>query len=87
MSGGLSKEDLSACLPHLYAALEDRSAEVRRSATDAVLPFLIHLGYDAMARHAGKLKVRAAPPLTQRMQRLDVWTGSGRLKTGTNFDF
>ena len=65
MSGGLSKEDL-------YAALEDRSAEVHRAATDAMLPFLIHLGYDAMARHAGKLKVRAAPPLTQRLQRRRV---------------
>lgn len=46
-----------ACVPHLYAALEDRSAEVRRAAADAVLPFMIHMGFDAMARHAAKLKV------------------------------
>ena len=64
VSGGLPKEDVSACVPHLYAALEDRSAEVRRAAADAVLPFMIHLGYDALARHAGKLKVRTPWPDT-----------------------
>ncbi|XP_043214122.1 cytoskeleton-associated protein 5-A-like isoform X2 [Amphibalanus amphitrite] len=56
VSGGLPKDDLTACVPHLYTALEDRSAEVRRAAADAVLPFMIHLSYEAMARHAGKLK-------------------------------
>lgn len=53
----LNKEDMTACLPHLFAAVEDRGVEVRKGANDAVLPFMIHLGYDAMARHAGKLKV------------------------------
>ena len=48
-----------ACLPHLYASLEDRNADVRKGAGEAVLPFMIHLEYDAMARHAGKLKVGA----------------------------
>ena len=62
MSGTLPKDDLSACVPHLFTALEDRSADVRRAATDAVLPFMIHLGYGAMARHAGKLKVGTGPP-------------------------
>ncbi|KAF0310307.1 Cytoskeleton-associated protein 5 [Amphibalanus amphitrite] len=56
VSGSLPKDDLTACVPHLYTALEDRSAEVRRAAADAVLPFMIHLSYEAMARHAGKLK-------------------------------
>ena len=57
MSSGLPKEELNACVPHLFVALEDRSADVRKAASEAVLPFMIHLGYDAMVRHAGKLKV------------------------------
>lgn len=56
VSGQLPKDDLVACLPHLYASLEDRNADVRKGAGEAVLPFMIHLEYDAMARHAGKLK-------------------------------
>ena len=52
----VNKEDMAACLPHLYAALEDRNAEVRKGAHDAVLPFMIQLGYESMARNAGKLK-------------------------------
>ncbi|XP_037087768.1 LOW QUALITY PROTEIN: protein mini spindles-like [Pollicipes pollicipes] len=55
-AGQLPKDELMACLPHLYTALEDRTAEVRRAAGDAVLPFMLHLGYDSMARAAGKLK-------------------------------
>lgn len=43
----------------MYASLEDRNADVRKGAGEAVLPFMIHLGYDVMARHAGKLKVGA----------------------------
>ena len=45
-----------ACLPYLFAALEDRTAEVRKAAHDATLPFMIHLGYETLARNAGKLK-------------------------------
>ena len=52
----LNKDDMSACLPHLFAALEDRTAEVRKAAQEATLPFMIHLGYETLARNAGKLK-------------------------------
>ena len=37
--------------------LEDRNADVRKKANEAVLPFMIHTGYDAMVRHAAKVKV------------------------------
>jgi len=45
-----------ACLPYLFGALEDRAAEVRKAAQEATLPFMIHLGYETMAKNAGKLK-------------------------------
>lgn len=39
-------------------ALEDRNADVRKGANEAVLPFMIHLGYDGMVKHTNKVKVR-----------------------------
>ena len=47
---------MTACVPHLFAAIEDRTADVRKAAQDATLGFMIHLGYESMARHATKLK-------------------------------
>ena len=52
----LNKDDVAACIPHLFAALEDRTAEVRKAAQDATLGFMIHTGYECLARNAGKLK-------------------------------
>ena len=49
--------DLSQCVPHLFAGLEDRNADVRKNAT-AVLPlFMMHLSYEKMVKMTGKLKV------------------------------
>ncbi|XP_066151261.1 protein mini spindles [Euwallacea fornicatus] len=50
------KEELIACVPHLYSNLEDRSADVRKNAGEAVLGIMIHLGYDPMAKLTEKLK-------------------------------
>jgi len=52
----LNKDDVNACVPHLLAAIEDRTADVRKAAQDATLGFMIHLGYENMSRHASKLK-------------------------------
>lgn len=52
----LNKDDVTACIPHLFAAIEDRTADVRKAAQDATLGFMIHLGYESMARQASKLK-------------------------------
>jgi len=52
----LNKDDLSACVPYLFTALEDRTPEVRKAAQDATLAFMIHLGYDNLSRNAAKLK-------------------------------
>ena len=46
---------MNACLPHLFACLEHRSADVRKGAQDATLPFMVHLGYKKMASHAAKM--------------------------------
>ena len=56
--------DLAQCVPHLFAGLEDRSADVRKNAT-AVLPlFMMHLTYELdVSRWLGKLKVGFAFPL------------------------
>ncbi|GAB6028698.1 hypothetical protein CHUAL_004522 [Chamberlinius hualienensis] len=48
--------DLTLCVPLLLTALEDRSPDVRKKAQDAVLPFMLHLGYDLMSRATSKLK-------------------------------
>lgn len=50
------KEELHACLMLLYNNLEDRNAEVRKNAADAVPSFMIHLGYGPMSAACEKLK-------------------------------
>ncbi|CAG5054310.1 unnamed protein product [Parnassius apollo] len=51
-----AREELSVCVPLLFACLEDRSADVRKAAADCVLPFMLHLGYEPMHKHLDKLK-------------------------------
>ncbi|XP_064481485.1 cytoskeleton-associated protein 5-like isoform X2 [Ornithodoros turicata] len=53
---GLEGGDLAALLPILYQCLEERSADVRKKAQDCLLPFMLHLGYESMARATTKLK-------------------------------
>ncbi|KRF82972.1 protein mini spindles isoform X3 [Drosophila virilis] len=52
----ISKEELTTIVPHLYAHICDRNAEVRKNANEAVLAVMIHLGFDAMARALDKQK-------------------------------
>ncbi|XP_060032467.1 cytoskeleton-associated protein 5 [Erinaceus europaeus] len=48
--------DLIFCVPHLYSCLEDRNGDVRKKAQDALPFFMMHLGYEKMAKATGKLK-------------------------------
>ncbi|XP_077003385.1 cytoskeleton-associated protein 5-like [Tamandua tetradactyla] len=48
--------DLILCVPHLYSCLEDCNADVRKKAQDALPFFMMHLGYEKMAKATGKLK-------------------------------
>ena len=49
--------ELNLCHPYLFSCLEDRNAEVRKKAGEALMPFMIHSSYEAMVRQAGKLQV------------------------------
>ena len=42
----ISKDELLACLPYLYANICDRSVDVRKNANEAVFGFMLHLGYE-----------------------------------------
>merc|ERR550532_381216 len=44
-----------ACLSVLFSALEDRSADVRKAAQEAIIGFMKHLGFPAMAKATEKL--------------------------------
>ncbi|PNF34800.1 hypothetical protein B7P43_G03732 [Cryptotermes secundus] len=52
----IPKEELLICLPHLYANVEDRNVDVRKNAQEAILPFMMHLGYVTMAKATERLK-------------------------------
>lgn len=51
------KEELVACIPVLLANLEDRNADVRKNAADAVLGVMIHTNYGPLYSACDKLKV------------------------------
>lgn len=60
--------ELQECIPYLFACMEDRNADVRKKAQDALLPFMIHTGYEAMLRHAGKLKPASKDPVVKALE-------------------
>ncbi|XP_037945409.1 protein mini spindles isoform X2 [Teleopsis dalmanni] len=55
----ISKDDLISLIPHLYAHICDRNADVRKNANEAVLGVMIHLGFDAMIKALDKQKPAA----------------------------
>lgn len=52
----LPNTELTLCIPYILSSLEDRNGEVRKKAQESLLPFMIHVGFEAMSRAAGKLK-------------------------------
>ena len=48
--------ELNECIPHLYACLEDRNADVRKKAQEALVPFMVQVGFESMVRKVGQLK-------------------------------
>ncbi|GIY80106.1 hypothetical protein CDAR_186242 [Caerostris darwini] len=52
----LPAAELNICLPILLSCLEDRNPDVRKKASECLLPFMLHVGYEPMARAASKLK-------------------------------
>jgi hypothetical protein len=58
------KDDLTAVVPMLYASVEDRNADVRKAAQEAVSAFMRHLGFPKMMAAADKLKQGSKSVLT-----------------------
>lgn len=55
----LPVEIKECCLP-LLTCLGDRNPDVRKAAQEAILPFMIHAGYDSMLKAASKVDVRSS---------------------------
>ncbi|CAG0896293.1 unnamed protein product, partial [Cyprideis torosa] len=66
---GLNREDLLACLGSLFSACEDRNPEVRKNAGEALVPVMIHLGYDSMAKAASRLKPASKPNIMNMLEK------------------
>ena len=50
--------ELRDCALPVLSCLEDRSGDVRKKAQEAIVPFMIHVGYNTFVKAAGRLKVR-----------------------------
>lgn len=48
------------CIPYLYTNLEDRNADVRKNAQEAVFGIMLHTSYEAMSKQTEKLKVSSS---------------------------
>ena len=57
-SAGKLPPEMSAIIAPLYSCLEHRNGEVRKKSQAVVPLFMAKVGYEAMLKHAGKLKVR-----------------------------
>ncbi|KAK8725448.1 hypothetical protein OTU49_010862, partial [Cherax quadricarinatus] len=66
---GINKEELHACTQYLFMALEDRNADVRKGAGEAVMPFMIHLGFDGMVKHTSKVKPSSKNTVMQALEK------------------
>ncbi|XP_045137050.1 cytoskeleton-associated protein 5-like isoform X4 [Portunus trituberculatus] len=68
----INKEEIHACTQYLFAALEDRNADVRKGANEAVLPFMIHIGYEGMMKHISRIKPSSKNTVMQAMEKAKV---------------
>ncbi|CAL4065491.1 unnamed protein product, partial [Meganyctiphanes norvegica] len=68
-NSGVNKEEINACTPHLFTALEDRNADVRKGANEAVLPFMIHIGYEGISKHLSRVKPASKNTIQQILEK------------------
>ena len=54
----MNKEEIGHFIPHVLDGIVDRNADVRKAASEVVLPFMCHLGYEGVVKHASRIKVR-----------------------------
>lgn len=62
--------EFKLCIPHLLTCLEDRNGDVRKKAQEAVVPFMIHTGYESVFRACSKLKVSSWYPVKYSFENL-----------------
>ncbi|OWF42942.1 cytoskeleton-associated protein 5-like [Mizuhopecten yessoensis] len=48
--------DFKQCVPLLLNCLEDRNSDIRKKAQEALVPFMIHVGYESLFKAAAKMK-------------------------------
>ncbi|XP_052800946.1 cytoskeleton-associated protein 5-A-like isoform X2 [Mya arenaria] len=61
----LPRDEMRLCVPHLLSCLEDRNAEVRKKAQEALVPFMIHTGYESVFKATNKLKPASKDQIMQ----------------------
>ena len=59
-NAGKMPAEFSAIITPLFSCLEDRSAEVRKRAQEILPLIMAQVGYDAMMKQTGKMKVQGA---------------------------
>ncbi|KAK4303692.1 hypothetical protein Pmani_024319 [Petrolisthes manimaculis] len=65
----INKEEIHACTQYLFMALEDRNADIRKGANEAVLPFMIHIGYEGMLKHISRVKPSSKNTVMQALEK------------------
>lgn len=82
---GLPKDELCLLIPHLFTALEDRNAEVRKAGNNAVLGMMTHVGYYNMTKEVEKLKPASKAGILQILDKIrpdvpEIETKTSKLK-------
>lgn len=54
----------------MYTNLEDRNADVRKNAQEAILGVMIHLGYETMVKQTEKLKPGSKAVITAALEKV-----------------
>ncbi|KAH3877159.1 hypothetical protein DPMN_001016, partial [Dreissena polymorpha] len=61
----LPRDEIRLCIPHVLTCLEDRNGDVRKKAQEALVPFMIHTGYEAVYKATSKLKPASKDQIMQ----------------------
>ncbi|ESO04897.1 hypothetical protein HELRODRAFT_78594 [Helobdella robusta] len=64
----LPAADLKECIPILFACIEDRNADVRKKANEALMPFMMHCGYDGMLQKLSTVKPASKDTLMKALE-------------------
>ncbi|XP_013397900.1 cytoskeleton-associated protein 5-like, partial [Lingula anatina] len=64
-----NKEELLACISSILTCLEDRNAGVRTKAQEALVPFMIHTGYDAFLKACNSLPASSKEPVKAQLDK------------------